>query len=911
MTGQLLETKLFPPPGRLGLILRPRLLQQLDYGLQCKLTLLSAPAGFGKTTLLADWISRLSPRAQVAWFSIDEADNDPGRFFEYLFAALQRTRPDMASSSLNPPEFHRPRSEPLLITLLNELKETPLLPVVLILDDYHLIDEQIIHQAIDFLLDHQPTHFHLVLATRADPPLHLSRLRGRNQLNEVRMANLRFTTEEAAAFLNQTMGLSLTPDQIDSLASRSEGWIAGLQLAALSLRGQENQDRFVQTFTGGTHFVLDYLSDEVFQLQPPHIQDFLLQTAILNRLSGPLCDAVCQINPGASQKILDYLEHANLFILPLDDKREWYRYHQLFADLLRQRLGEEQPDLSPALYRRASAWCDKNALPHEAIEYAFLAGDPERAADLIETVSQGLLMHGKSATLLRWLECLPPQMLDERIPLAIDHAWAMLLCSRPIEAIQNRLDHLASQLSGLPGEADREPLTIRTLPLRAMLALYRGQFDQAVEMALRALEFLEEDQVYQRGVASLVHAISFTAGDNLDQFFPAIQQAAATGERTGNLLVTAMALMSLAENERKIGHLRQSQAHLEQALQLAVDTQGNQLPIAGRVLIALGDLGREWNDLENARSLTEEGITLLERSELVGAFQGYMVLARIEQAVGNVALSRQAIQKASQSALAFDLTDLDDQFVAMLEARLSILQGDLETANRWVESRHLITETGPSLEVPEVDRYYARFRKYELEILAHLWLAQGRTQEGLSLLQVLFAEFERVDRPAMRIEIRLLQALACRDLGEDAEALDYFEQAIELAKPEGYIRIFLDEGEGAIALLRQAVARPTAGRSASTTAYLHQLLAAAGESEAALFPTARVPAHAASPTEPLSNREMDILRLLAGSLSATEIADELVVSPSTVRSHIKSIYAKLEVHSRYQAVARARELKLI
>jgi LuxR family transcriptional regulator, maltose regulon positive regulatory protein len=428
-------------------------------------------------------------------------------------------------------------------------------------------------------------------------------------------------------------------------------------------------------------------------------------------------------------------------------------------------------------------------------------------------------------------------------------------------------------------------------------------------MALRALDFLEVDQVYQRGVASLVHAISLTAESNLDQFFPAIQQTAATGEKTGNLLVTALALCSLAENEKKIGQLRQSQAHLEQALQLAVDAQGNRLPIAGRVLIGLGDLRREWNDLEKARSLTEEGIALLERYELVGAFSGYMVLARIEQTVGNVALSRQAIHKAFQSALAFDLTDLDDISVAMIEARLSILQGDLEAANRWAESRHLITETGPSLEVPEVDRYIARFRKYELEILARLWLAQGRPREALSLLQVLFAEFERVDRPAMRIGIRLLQALACLDLGEHSQALGYFEQAIELAESEGYIRTILDEGEGVVALLRQAVARPTAGRPASTTAYLHQLLVAAGEAEAALSPPA--PATVASLTEPLSAREMDVMRLLTGSLSASEIATELVVSPSTVRSHIKSIYAKLEVHSRYQAVARAKELKLI
>jgi LuxR family maltose regulon positive regulatory protein len=905
MSAPLLATKLFLPPVRPDLVIRPRLLQSLDEALQCKLTLLSAPAGFGKTTLLASWVASRYRRVQAAWFSIDQADNDPARFLEYFVGALQQIDPGLAKAALPLLDLPRPGIEPLLAALINDLAALPA-PLVLILDDYHLIEEQAVHQAVDYFLERQPAHFHLVLATRADPPLHLSRLRGRGQLNEMRLADLRFTTEEASAFLIQAMGLSLRPDQVASLASRTEGWIAGLQLAALSLRGQEDPQQFVQTFTGSTRFILDYLTDEVFQAQPTHIQDFLRQTAILERLSGPLCDAVCQVCPGSSQKILDDLEHANLFILPLDDRREWRRYHQLFADLLRIRLEQDQPGLIPGLYQRASAWFENNALPDEAIEYAFFAGEPEHTAYLIAGASQTLLMHGQSATLLRWLERLPPALLDQRPSLIADHAWALLFCSRPMQAIQNCLERLDILLPGLPEDADGEPLATRALPLRAMLALYNGKPDQALQMSLRALDHLDTHEVYLRGVASLIQALSLVTGEETPESLSAIQMAAEAGVKTGNLLVAVSALASLAETEKKLGLLQQTRAHLEQALTIAVDAQGHRLPVAGRSLIGLGDLSREWNDLEQARRLTLEGITLLEQSEMVGAFQGYLTLARIEHANGDFTASQQALRKAWDFAKAFEASDLDDQTVSLLEAKLAILQGKADFAQRWVERRSLMVDSGPSLEIQ--DPYLARLRKYELVVLARLWLAQSQPERAQPLLDALFTEFERANRPWVMIEIRLLQALTWQALRNAAQAMDHIEQAIALAESQGYIRTFLDEGEGVIALLRQAANRPVDVRPTSTTAYLHRLLTAAGEPATA--PLTPRPARPLS-IEFLTSREMDVLRLLGGSLSAAEIADELVVSVSTVHSHIKSIYAKLGVHSRYQAVARAKTLKLI
>jgi LuxR family maltose regulon positive regulatory protein len=904
----LLNSKLYLPLVRPDLVMRPRLLQRLDQGLQRKLTLLSAPAGFGKTTLLANWAAGLTGQVQVSWLSIDPADNDPARFFEYFLAAIGNIIPGLGISTLPTSDLPRPGFEPELTVLINKLGLLPG-PLVLILDDYHLIEEPAIHQGIDFLLDHQPASFHLVLATRADPPLHLSRLRGRNQLNEVRLADLRFTTTEAAAFLNQAMGLELTPDQVTSLTSRTEGWIAGLQLAALSLSHQEDPRRFVQNFTGGTHFILDYLTDEVFQSQPFRIQDFLLRTAILDRLSGPLCDAVCQSSPGDSQKVLVYLEHANLFTLPLDDRQEWYRYHQLFADLLRQRLGQDQPGLLPGLYQRASVWCECNALPYEAIEYAFSAGDPERSAGLIEGVSQGLLMQGKAATLLHWLERLPPALLDERLSLAADHAWALLLCCRPFNDIRLRLERLDALSDRLPhtDKASVSSLAARTLPLRSLLAFYRGQPDQALGMAIQALNFLDPGEVYLRAVAALAHALTLFVVEDSQESLLAVRKAAEAGVRTGNVFVAVLALLSLAENERKLGLLRQTRSTLEQALELAVDGSGNRLPIAGRVLVGLGDLYREWNDQDKARQLTLEGLHLLEQSEMVGTFHGYLVLARIEQADGDVPASRRAIQQAWHWARAFDASDLDDQTVAILEARLAILQGDTDIAIRWLGSRGLLNASEASLETQSLDPYTARLRKYELALLARLWLAQNRPRQALSMLEKLFTEFERANRPGMIIEIHLLQALAYRHLGDHGRALDHLEQALQLAEPEGYIRAFLDEDEGILALLRQAASQVTIKRPASTGAYINRLLTAAGGPGKPGRPAAA----AANLIEPLSDREIDVLRLLAGSLSAAQIADELVISSNTVHSHVKSIYAKLEVHSRYQAVDRARALKII
>jgi LuxR family maltose regulon positive regulatory protein len=844
----------------------------------------------------------------VGWLSIDPADNDPARFFDYLLAALGKIDPVLGVSTPSTSEFLRPGFEPLLTVLINKLELLPG-PVVLILDDYHLIEEPAIQQGIDFLLDHQPASFHLVLATRADPPLHLSRLRGRNQLNEVRLADLRFTTSEAAAFLNQAMGLSLTPDQVALLASRTEGWIAGLQLAALSLQHQADPRCFVESFTGSTHFILDYLTDEVFQSQPAHIQDFLLRTSVLDRLCGPLCDAVCQSSPGYSQKILDHLEHANLFILPLDERQEWYRYHQLFADLLRQRLGQDQPERIPNLYRRASLWFEQNALPYEAIEYAFSTGDPEHTADLIEGVSQALLMHGKAATLLRWLEGLPPDLLDERLSLAPDHAWALLLCSRPMESIRLCIERAEarSASSTAPPEVAPSPFTVRMLPLRAMLELYRGQPELALDLADQALAHLEAGEVYLRSIANLVQALSISTGDDPLQGSWAFQQIVAAGKQAGNLLVTVLALVSLAENNRKLGRLHQAKIHLEQAVELALDAQGRRLPIAGRALVSLGDLTREWNDLPQARRLTQEGIALFEQSELVGAFQGYLTLARIEYASGDAAASRQAIQQAWRWAQAFDASTLDDQTVALMEMRLDLLQGQTDNARRWAAEQGFLVNASPPLPIPSTDGYQTRLRKYELLVLARLRLAQSQPEQALPLLNSLYAEFERVNRPGMMLEIRLLQAQACRLLDRPAQALEFVEKALAQGQPEGFIRSFLDEGEAVLDLLRQAARRPTASRPAAVTAYLERLLAEAGEPRLPATP----PASQTPMLEPLSAREIDVLRLLAGSLSASEIAGELVISTHTVHSHIKSIYAKLDVHSRYQAVVRAKALNLI
>jgi len=890
MSTPLLTTKLHRPPASPRLVPRPHLIQRLEEGLRLghRLTLVSAPAGFGKTTLLSDWL-RQADRS-TAWLSLDAGDNDLARFLAYLVAALQTVEPNIGESVKSALQSRQPPPmEAVLTGLINEIAVVPD-PFALILDDYHLITARPIHEVIIFLLDHLPPQMHLVIATRADPPLPLARLRAQDQLTELRAADLRFTTEEVAAFLNQVMGLGLSPEDVAALEARTEGWIAGLQMAALSMQGQEDVAGFIRAFTGSDRHVLDYLVEEVLHRQPESVQTFLLQTSILERMTGPLCDAVTDSPPGegAGQAMLEMLERANLFIVPLDNERRWYRYHCLFADLLRSRLHRTHSSLIPTLHRRASEWFERNNLVPLAIEHALTAGDFERAAGLIEQAAEATLMRSEIATFLRWVDALPDELVRDRPSLCLFQAWALLMSGRPLESIESRLQDAARS----------EPVD-RTVALRALIALYQGQMSRAAELARQALEQLSEQDTFLCGLATWVLGLSRLVNGDLAAGAQALDQVARMSRRAGNVMISVMVLCNTAELHMQQGRLRQAKETYQQALEWATDEQRRRLPIAGEALMGLGRLFYQWNDLEAATRYLVEGIELTRRWGEIGAMDGYLSLAQVRQAQGDADGAQEAIRRARELALRTDTTELDDILVTAHQAQLWVMQGDLDAALRWLEEWGLTVSVAlAELEERLGDDFFRSRRRRTIEYvtLVRVLLAQGRPDEALAVLEPLLAIAERWGLNERVIRFQILRALAFQAQGNIAQAMTALEHALTLAEPGGYVRIFLDESDPMAQLLYRTVERGIAPE------YAGRLLAAFPVSEAKP-PVGMV--------EPLSERELDVLRLIAEGLSNQEIARRLHLSLSTVKWHTGNIYGKLGVKNRTQAVAKGRALGIL
>ena len=905
MATPLLKTKLYIPSVRPELVSRPRLIERLDEGLCLgrRLTLIAAPAGFGKTTLLSEWIhcrGAVTAPLQVAWFSLDENDNDPARFLAYLVAALQTVEPDVGAGVLTALQSPQPPPvEAVLVAVINDIAAAAQggdhkgRPYVLVLDDYHLVTARPIHDAVAFLLDHLPSNLHLVIVTRADPPLPLARLRARGQLTELRQTDLRFTSQEAAAFLNQVMGLDLADKDVATLKARTEGWIAGLQMAALSIQGQEDVAAFIRALTGSDRYILDYLVEEVLKQQPEPVQTFLLQTSILDRLTGTLCDAVWDKLPtcptaGDGQAMLEQLERDNLFIVPLDNERRWYRYHRLFADLLRYHLHQAQPDLAPTLHHRASEWYEQNRLMAEAVDHALAAGDFERAARLIEQVAEAALMRSELTTFLGWVDALPDGLVRDRPSLCLFQAWAFLMSGRPLESIESRLQ-----------DAAHSETMDKTASLRALIALYQGQMSRAAELARQALEQLSEQDTFLRGLATWVLGLSRLVDGDLAAGAQALDQVARMSRRAGNVMISVMVLCNVAELRMQQGRLRQAKETYQQALEWATDEQGGRLPIAGEALMGLGRLLYQWNDLEAATRHLAEGIELTQRWGEIGAMDGYLSLAQVRQAQGDADGAQEAIRRARQLALRTDTTELDDILVAAHQAQLWLAQGDLDAALRWLEERGLTLSVAlAELEERLGDDFFRSRRRRTIEYvtLVRVLLAQGRPDEALAVLDLLLAIAERWGLNERVIRFQILRALAFRAQGNVAQAMTALQRALTLAEPGGYVRIFLDEGETVARLLYRAVERGIAPE------YAGQLLAA--------FPAPEAKPHAEM-VEPLSERELDVLRLIAEGLSNQEIARRLHLSLSTVKWHTGNIYGKLGVKNRTQAVAKARSLGIL
>jgi LuxR family maltose regulon positive regulatory protein len=893
----LLTTKLYLPPARPNVVPRPHLTQRLNEGLTRKLTLVSAPAGFGKTTTLSEWIPH-SPRC-VTWVSLDEGDNDPTRFWTYFIAALQRLSPQLGENALA--FIQSPQPPPMqlcLTTLLNEIA-TFSDPFVVVLDDYHIIENPALHEAVAFLLEHLPPQLHLMITTRADPALPLSRLRSREQLTELRARDLRFTPTEVAAFFNQVMGLALSPADVVALETHTEGWIAGLQLAALSMQGRDNLPDFIAAFTGSHRFILDYLTDEVLERRPRGSKNFLLRTSILNRLCGSLCDALTGDSDG--QATLERLEQANLFIVPLDDHRQWYRYHHLFAEVLQARLRQYQPELLAELHRRASAWYEAHDSVAEAVQHALAAGDGLRAAGLIEQERWTLLGRGEIRTLHTWLEDLPGDILHTRPRLCLAHAWIFSLLEQA-EAIEPCLiiaEHALTTVS--PPESPVEIGAIRgeIAVLRAEVALTQSDITGAIDLCRHALDLLPKANFLLRGVATFFLGHAHRRGGQMMDAERAYGEAHALGLQTDNLLLALHALANLSIVQMAMGRLRQAAETSRRILHIAAERHRQNWPVAGLAYQGLGKLYYEWNELDTAARHLRQGIECGQRGGLTGLeINCRSTLAFTRQARHDPIAADEMLRQVA----AMTSHPLYAAAEAMQEARLRLSQRQLEPAARWAES------CGLSLD--DTTCPYGQETGYLT--LARLAIAQGRAAAVPDLLHRLQQAAEADRRTGSLIVILILGALARQAQGDASGALAALEAALMLAEPEGYIRTFVDEGAPLAALLREAFQRRIA------PAYTAKLIAAfedtspPHDAEAEATPALPPPSAAASLlVEPLSERELEVLRLVADGHTNREIGEMLFVATGTVKKHLNNIFGKLSAGNRTQAIARAREIGLL
>jgi LuxR family transcriptional regulator, maltose regulon positive regulatory protein len=913
MPAPILATKLFIPSPRPEIVLRTRLIERLNERLQHTpgVTLVSAPAGFGKTTLVSAWIAALTPGplpleegsgVRMAWLSLDEGDNDPARFLVYLVAALRTVAPKVGEATLGALQSSQPPPTDVLLTaLLNDL--TTQGAVVLVLDDYHVIESQPIDEALTFFVDHLPPQLQLVIATREDPPLPLARLRARGQLTELRASDLRFTPSEAADFLNEAMSLNLSVEDIAALETRTEGWIAGLQLAALSMQGRSDTTSFIQAFTGSHRFVLDYLLEEVLQRQPERVRSFLLQTAILERLSGSLCDAVTERDDGRG--ILAALERGNLFVVPLDDQRQWYRYHHLFAEVLQARLMEEQPDRIATLHQRASGWCEQNDLPADAIRHALAAKDFERAAYLLERVWLAMDLSYQSATWLGWAKALPDDLIRAHPVLCLGYAWA-LLNGGELEASESRLRDAERWLDPLENSSAQmvvvDEAEFRSLPAsiasaRAYRALALGDIPATIQHARRALTLAsEDDQIRRTQATALLGMAEYASGD-----LPAAEQSLLTFQasmwQAGDIANALGITFILANIWLAQGRLREAVGAYQHALQLAMSRDAPPIGTSdlyrglSELLCERGDLAAAAQQLLAAQKVGELA-ALTGWTHRLGVAQ-----ARLKGAQGDLGGALALLDEAERQ---YVRNPLPDHPVAALKARVWVRQGRLSAALTWVREQGLS---------PDDDLSY--LREFEHLTLARVLIARYRNDPGESsirearqLLDRLWQAAEAGGRTGSVIEILMLQALAHQAQGDIPAAITSLERALTLAQPEGYVQVFVDEGLPVADLLARMNGSREGGRR---QAYIHKLLAAFGTPQA-IQPLAFSPQPL---VEPLSERELEVLKLLGTELSGPEIARELTVSLNTVRTHTKNIYGKLGVNNRRAAVRRAEELDLL
>ncbi len=890
-----LRTKLYVPPFRSAWISRPRLITRMDQGFARKLTLLSAPAGFGKSTLTIDWIHQ--HKIPAAWFSVDKADNDPLHFLTYVILGLQGLEAGIGKAALTMLQSPQPPPiETILVNLINDVISIPT-KFALVLDDYHLIDARPIHEMITFLLENMPAQMHLNIATRSDPPLPLlSRLRSQDQLIELRAADLSFSADETANFFNKSLNLQLSTQDIELLETRTEGWIAGLQLAALSLQGRKDSSGFIKAFKGSNRYIADYLTEEVLNQQSEHVRNFLLQTSILERLSGPLCDAVTHHEN--SEGILNTLEKSNLFIIQLDDERRWYRYHHLFADLLKQQLTVQQGDLVSELHGRASQWLAKNGFKNEAVDHAFASQNNAQAAQLIEEIAEIHWDHARESRLLRWLKKLPDELIDANPKLCIFYARELFKSGFSDEA-ETRLE-TADQLLASTAISDpkKEALQGRIAAMRAYESLLTGDVSRNIHFSKQALRLLPQRDLIWRSVAAanLGFAYSIIGAGDLAKAQRAFSEAKKICEAAGNIYYNIFAGNCLGTAMLWRGRLNEAEDMCRQSLNLAKENGIFQTGTVGSLYSTMGTTLCERNEFDEGIRLINKGIELCRQGrDPVSLAACRMGLWRALMQRADIAGVLRVMQDLNEQASAFRLPYWITNSISALNAIIWLGSGDLKAAANWAQERGL-----------SIDGKLGNLHELEYFALVHILIAQNRLDDADRLLQRMIEDAKAGDRVIMMIDMHLQRVLIFKRKEDTTAALDELKLALSLAQTGGPTSIFVSKGKPMAELLEKFIEvskRDPGGTGTDLSlSFAKKLLS---------MIKVGTPPIAQGLVDPISERELEVLHLIAAGLSNREIAEKLFISLNTVKTHTKNINSKLNVNSRTRAVARAKELGLL
>ena len=867
-------------------------MHKLNEGLSRKLTVISAPAGYGKTTVLSDWIS--STEIPACWISLDMGDNDPARFWAYVIAALQTIIHEAGTTAHRLIKSRQKLpTEAILTSLINDISSDDC-ELIMVLDDYYLIESEAIHKAVSFFIDHLPPQLHLVISGRSDPPLPLANLRAKGLLSELRASDLRFTKQETSEFIKLATTIDFDENDILQLTERTEGWIASLQMAALSLKGREDVSGFINSFSGSHRYILDYLTEEVLKRQDERTRSFLLKTSISDHLCGPLCDAITEGEDG--QRTLERLDEDNLFVMPLDDRRYWYRYHRLFSDLLHTQLTRTYPDEIRDLHFTAAKWYHENDFVQGAMHHAFVISDFQYAADLIEESAFDLLTEGKSYDLQTWLARLPRELVASRPWLCIWAAWSYMLSTAQPGDIEPYLDRVDEQLldaGDQSEEAAYETSRIKgyTLALRAILARRQWDMKRSIELSHQASRFIPEDDQFARSFVLLNLTVSHFYNGELEIAREYAEKTMAHARATETVYDDIICMILIAHIEAQQGNLTRARAVYGQAIEAGTQPGGYILPTTCRAFIGLGSIAYEQNDLDEAESHYNKAIELARHgNEMITLMAGYVLLAWLNQVRQKPEKADELFGMAKSVALKSYTADTEN-YLESWRARFALARGDIDAAKRWAEEQKEI------ITFPETLFYAYSYGLVSTFVRA--CIASKSIASVLPLLENTRKNLEIQGQTGWLIEILALQSIVYDARGDTEDALATLEQALKAGEPEGYMRLFIDEGEPMARLLRLAASRGI------YTVYVNKLRSAIHGHEQ------MHPGDEQAPAEHLSQRELEVLELIDAGRSNRQIAEELILSVGTVKKHVYNIYSKLGVERRTQAIARARELGLI